>query len=475
MARSIHVETKAAAVEVDVATWEDDPGERAEGRQPITVVGPEPGNLPLPIDIAGIAVPPRVYDQGTAEFRYWVAAEAVARGITYWAPLLPAGTAWSVDGGGPLGVILDGGADLNAYYDRKALNFFHYPDDNPTVFSGESPQVVCHELGHAVLDAIKPDLWDAGFIEAAAFHEAFGDMSATLSVLQNDDYRALIAGTVASLSDYSRLSRTAEQLGEALRQLRPDKVEAECLRCLTNSWFYEQPAGLPPMAPAWLLSSEPHSFSRVFTGAFLDGFAEMVADHSSDAIGAATEDMGKLLVAGVLAAPVVPSFYAEVAFAMLVADQDQFSGKYLQPLAGAFVRHGILALTAKGQIVRPTGAPALGVMAVGGAETHAVISGGDIGLRRDLHVPVPTTPRTPGAAASAADFGPAVPPHTSDAARAFIEDLLRRNRVDVGSELGTSTLAPTPTAARPAQYTHRLVEEGDMLVLRRAMFDCRGS
>src|SRR5262249_31632985 len=145
------------------------------------------------------------------------------------------------------------------------------------------------------------------------------------------------------------------------------------------------------------------------------------------------------------------------------------------PVAGAFVRHGILALTSKGQIVRPTGAPALGVMAVGGAETHAVIAGGDIGLPRDPHVPVPATPPRPGAAASAPALAPAAPRPPSDAGGAFIEDLVRRNRVDVGSELGVSTLSPDPAAARPAQYTHRLVEEGDMLVLRRAMFDCRGS
>ena len=33
-------------------------------------------------------------------------------------------------------------------------------------------------LGHAVLDALRPRLFDAQTIEAAAFHESFGDMSA---------------------------------------------------------------------------------------------------------------------------------------------------------------------------------------------------------------------------------------------------------------------------------------------------------
>jgi hypothetical protein len=462
---------------VDIATWEDDPGQAGEGRQPITVEGPDLAGLALPVEIDGPAVAPDVYDQGTAEFRYWVAAEAVARGVTYWAPLLPDGTTWSVTGGGSLVVKPDAGVDLNAYYDRETLSFFHFPDEDPTVFSGESPEVVCHELGHAVLDAIKPELWDTSFIEPVGFHEAFGDMSAVLSVLQNDEYREFIAGNVLALNHYSRLSRTAEQLGAGLRALLPHVVEPECLRCLANSWFYQEPANLPPMAPAWLLSSEPHSFSRVFSGAFLGGLAGMVEGPGGDAIAAATQDMGKLLVAGVVAAPVVPSFYAEVAYAMLLSDQETFGGKYLQPLASAFVRHGVLALTAQGEIVRPDGAPALGVMTVGDAENHVVISGADVGLSRDVHVPLPTMARTAGTASSDVDFGPVAPPTATYAARAFVEDLFRRQRVQVAQEVRAPSFGvvpAAPTSVRPTKFTHTLAEEDGMLVLRRLIFDCHG-
>ena len=47
-------------------------------------------------------------------------------------------------------MLLDQGVDLNAYYDRRALNFFHGPAPAGTVFSGESPDIVCHEMGHAL-------------------------------------------------------------------------------------------------------------------------------------------------------------------------------------------------------------------------------------------------------------------------------------------------------------------------------------
>lgn len=463
---------------VDIATWEDDPGGPGEGRQTFKTAAPDIAGLPLPVQIDGPAIPPDVYERGTEEFRYWVAAEAVARGVSFWAPLLPAGQSWSVTGGGSLLVAVDEGVDLNAYYDRVGLRFFHYPADNPVVFSGESPEVVCHELGHAVLDLIKPELWDASFIEAAAFHEAFGDMSAVLTVLQADGYRIAIASSVAALNHYSRLSRAAEQLGAGLRQIRPDSVDPECLRCLSNSWFYIQPADLPPLAPAWLLSSEPHSFSRVFSGAFLDVFSRMVGKPSSAKVAAAAQDLGQLLVTGVIAAPVVPSFFAEVAMGMLHADAEAFQGKYFQALAGSFVRRGILAVTSQGKVVRPVGAPSLGVVAVGGGETHAVIAGDDLGLSRDLHVPVPTEQRTAGTAASALDFGPAQPPTGSYAGRAFVEDLFRRDRVSMGEDVravGLGLGQPAATAAaRPSKYTHRVAEEDGTLALRRLLFDCCG-
>jgi hypothetical protein len=75
--------------------------------------------------------------------------------------------------GPTLNVILDEGKDLNAYYDRKALNFFHGQGAGGTVYSGESPDIVCHEMGHGILDSIKPQLFDAMSGEVAAFHEGF--------------------------------------------------------------------------------------------------------------------------------------------------------------------------------------------------------------------------------------------------------------------------------------------------------------
>src|SRR5262245_51210636 len=116
-----------------VAAWEDDPG--ATGQlKPIERPMPVLNQGPLPLEFAGPAVVPGMYDPGTPQFRYWAAAEALRRAADFWAPLLPAGVTWQP--GGALQVLLDEGVDLNAYYDRNALNFFHATVDGKTYYSG---------------------------------------------------------------------------------------------------------------------------------------------------------------------------------------------------------------------------------------------------------------------------------------------------------------------------------------------------
>src|SRR5262249_13348738 len=156
---------------------------------------------------------------------------------------------------------------------------------------------------HAILDALKPQLFDAASTEVAAFHESFGDMSGILCALQLPPERQkVLTETQGHLNVNSRLSRLAEQLGWGIRQLALTAVESDCLRNAANRFFYRKPSQLPSQAPASQLSAEVHSFSRVFTGAFLDALAGML-----QVLGAATEAnllavsrvMGQLLVDGV--------------------------------------------------------------------------------------------------------------------------------------------------------------------------------
>ena len=223
-------------------------------------------------------------------------------------------------------MLLDAGEDLNAFYDRKALNFFHGPGaGGRTVYSGESPDIVCHEMGHAILDAIKPELWDAASQEAAAFHEGFADVSAILSALQLPSLcAAVLNDTGGHLYRSSRLSRLAEQLGSAMRAQTPDAVEPDCLRNAVNSFTYEDPIELPSSAPAAQISSEPHSFSRIMSGAVFEAMAGMLTASSANPnaptdqeLSTVSAETGKILIQAIAAAPVAPNFFAQVATQMV--------------------------------------------------------------------------------------------------------------------------------------------------------------
>ena len=307
---------RTASRRVVINAWEQDPGAGAQptGGQIVQRPVPDLRSQPFPIRIINPASLRRLkpHPPGTAEFRYWTAAEALRRGADFWGALLP-GISWEV--GSILPVELDFGTDLNAFYDRKGLKFFHGSAGERTVFSGESPDVVCHELGHAALDSFKPQLFDAASIEVAAFHELFGDMSAMRSALQLPSLRErVLAQTGGVLRRASDLSRIAEQLGWAIRQSVPSAVEADCLRNAVNTFFYRDPDTLPTRAPATALSSEPHSFSRVFTGAFFEGLAGMLATTDTKdeaALLKVSQDIGVVLVEGIRAPPSFRPFSAK--------------------------------------------------------------------------------------------------------------------------------------------------------------------
>jgi hypothetical protein len=464
---------KPSQTNAQVAGWEDDPQTAVATRRPV----PDLSKKPLAYAFAGAKPVARVYDQGTAEFRYWAAAEALRRGADFWAPRI--GVGWQV--GKTLKVLLDEGEDLNAYYDRNALNFFHGPGAQGTVWSCESPDVVCHEMGHAILDALKPDLWDAASQEAAAFHESFGDMSAILSGLQLQSFRkAVLSDTQGQLYRSSRLSRLAEQLGTAIRQLHPDAVEADCLRNAVNSFTYSDPMGLAQMGPASLLSSEPHSFSRVFTGAFFEVLAGILAAKASKSGAAATDkdlldtsgEIADILVSGVRAAPVVPNFYSHVAAAMVQAS-GSVNALYPPILKAAFVRRSILSLHSAAQVqslqLTQKGVAARKGMAAAPAEATSTLAlpSDHYGLDRPILVQAASNPRS--FLAMAADPSGALPPvNSSTAAAAFVDNLFRLGKVDYSGF--RSAGAGLDHGRR--RMSHKLAAEGGGLRLMRCHFDC---
>lgn len=459
-----------------VQAWEDDPGAPPYARTPITRPLPDLQALPLPLHIEEAAPAQGDGRPGTAEFRYWTAADALRRASDYWGSLLPQGTGWHPTVGDRLTVTLDAGDDLNAYYDREGLRFFHHTVSGITVYSGESPDVICHEAGHAVLDAIRPQLWDAASAEVAGFHESFADISALLSALQLDQMRvAVLAETDGHLARSSRLSRVAEQLGWAIRQVSPSAVDPDCLRNAANRFFYRDPVTLPPTAPAAELSSESHSFSRVFTGAFLRALAGIFRtqrERTEAALKQASIDAGRLLYAGVAAAPIVPAYYAQVAAHMIAADRELFGGGYGRALRSAFVRHGILSPSSATAVAPAEGhAPAVVSPRAQRAETLEVImmSGEAYGIAAEFSVPAPAQSPRFGAASASPATGSLASGDAERVAASFVEDLFRLGRVAVPQEYLTPVATVDAEATRTP--THHITRAEDRLVLARRVFD----
>jgi hypothetical protein len=503
---------KTPATTPAIQGWPTDP---MGGVPPLQLPVPAmPGTrLPTRIIAPARAPRPQVHPIGSDGFRYWTAAEALRRSAAFWAAAGARG--WHRDIGASIPIRLDDGVDLNAYYARndfppedikQGLSFFHdtvrdvATGRQVTVFSAESPDVVAHELGHAVLDSLKPALFELASIEAAAFHESFGDMSAILTALQLPSVRqAVLEETDGNLRRNSSVSRVAEQLGFAIRQRNPAGVDRDSLRNAANAFLYVDPLTLPSTGPATQLTRAAHNFSRVFTGAFLEALGGMVTRLAARPrvadVQQASADMGRLLAQAVAAAPVSTKFFQSVAEQMVLVDGSLFAGKYAEALTTAFVRRGLMS-------VRSLAAPgALSAAPARAAAAAARFSAAAAGRAPRRATPTSDTPVRVGIDGAALGLGvetvyvsappvddvnaPPVSMMAGVAARetlvlpritdiqAFVEALIVRGRVSLPATTGRRRgLAASLSQARK-HATHYLERsEDDSLELKRIAFEC---
>src|SRR6185503_384361 len=145
-----------------------------------------------------------------------------------------------------LDLIPNAGVDLNAYYDGQSLSFFEYPTVGVITYSGASTDVVAHEAGHALLDTIRPDLWDTTFPETNAFHEAFGDCMAILTALADATTRRAV---LASIRTANAVEATAEDLSAGVRRVLGARHPASAPRRARNTLQWALPSTLPSVGP----------------------------------------------------------------------------------------------------------------------------------------------------------------------------------------------------------------------------------
>jgi len=178
-----------------------------------------------------------------------------------------------------------------------------------------------------------------------------------------------------------------------------------------------------------------------------------------------SSEIGRILIEAVIAAPVAPNFFAQVATQM-VQVSEAVNADYPGVLRGAFVRRAILSLEAA---TNPHALTALPVAVVAAAPAQLALPGARYGLAQPLLVQAPAQPHHFAVTAGAPNGSSIQPPNAMEAARAFVDDLFRNGRIDDQNLTAkTAQLVHGPRRLR----THRLKAEAAGIRLERRLFDC---
>jgi len=279
---------------------------------------------------------------GTPEFLFWQCRQAAISAMKAWESHAGVLRNWFAARRIHLvqNAVAELGAapDLNAYYDRDSFQFFEFTGGGKTTFSGGSTDVVAHEIGHGLLDAIRPDLWDTPYLEVNAFHEAFGDCIALLTALADSKTRQAF---LSRRNNHNFLETTAEDLSEAIRRVAPNH-NAAVPRTALNTLNWQLPSTLPNDGGPGVLINESHSFAQIFTGCFYDLMRNLIGRTATqNALRRDVNTAAKLLVAGARNAPESTRFFQAVGRAMSLADQELNNGANRDAIGQAFGSHNI--------------------------------------------------------------------------------------------------------------------------------------
>lgn len=251
-----------------------------------------------------------------------------------------------------LQVIPDAGNDLNAYYDRFSLKFFKYNYRGKYLYFADSADIVTHELGHALLDAMRPDFWSVQSLEVWSFHEAFSDITALFNIMNYDVaiQKVFRDDTNGNLFRSNVVSRLAEEVGVLLRQLTKDnRYLPNALRDPAVEIFkYVNPNKLPLSAPNDTLAAEEHSFGRVFSSAWYCIFVRIynlrvsLGDSPLSAFKTARDFSYSTLLQAIPISARVPNYYSSIAKSMVAVAKSK-NQNYADVIKSVFIEWNILS------------------------------------------------------------------------------------------------------------------------------------
>ncbi len=229
---------------------------------------------------------------------------------------------------GNLQIVPEAGNDLNAYYSRRAMKFFSYEDNKfGQFFTSSSSDIIAHELGHAILDAHRPELFDIINLEVASIHEAFADFASMMHVLlYPEGIQYLLRETNGNLHQSNIVTRLSEYMGNLVYKISGDSSRNPyALRDAVNDFKYISPESLLEIASDNELSANPHSFGRIYSATLYSIFVMMYEHYCKDqdpitAVSNARDTLIRYVIKAVNYVPASPLFFSAFSKTMLWAD-----------------------------------------------------------------------------------------------------------------------------------------------------------
>lgn len=191
--------------------------------------------------------------------------------------------------------------DANAFYtaEKKAVLFGYFEAaaqvqgsnlPGGTIFTCLSPDIVAHELTHAILDSIHPRFTENTNPDVAAFHEAFADIVALLQRFTNTPLvESQIARTQGNLGEFSFLGELATQFGNALQGNRGSLRGAIGHTDAEGNWHK-----FDPDPQAYQTVFEPHARGSLLVATIFDAFIRLYNVQTEDLLRIATNGTGVL-------------------------------------------------------------------------------------------------------------------------------------------------------------------------------------
>jgi hypothetical protein len=190
----------------------------------------------------------------------------------------------------------------NAYYspDKSALLFGYFQSarqwsgnnvPGTTVFTCLSPDIVAHEVTHAILDSLHPYLTKDTNQDMLAFHEGFADI---IALLQRFTFRSVVEEQIRNskgdlLSPQNLLGDLAIQFGQAVsgnrRALRSFLVEGDG----KGGWKLVEPD-----PTRYHTETEPHSRGALLVATVFDAFVRLYRYQVADLLRLASDGTGIL-------------------------------------------------------------------------------------------------------------------------------------------------------------------------------------